>query len=103
MFLLALAAVLCARDPLTFLLGWELMTLVPAAMILVARGADRKARRTVFIYLAVTHLGGAGTWVAILLLAEAGAIGDASAMRPGSGLQARSRLPRSSGSGRRPA
>ena len=29
-FLLALAAVLCARDPLTFLAGWELMTLLPA-------------------------------------------------------------------------
>jgi hydrogenase-4 component B len=86
-FLLALAAVLCARDPLTFLAGWELMTLVPAAMILVAHAADRPARETVFSYLAVTHLGGVGTWVAVLLLAKAGAIGDPSAIASGSGLQ----------------
>jgi hydrogenase-4 component B len=86
-FLLALAAVLCARDPLTFLVGWELMTLLPAALILVAREGDRPARETVFTYVAITHLGGAGTWIAILLLAEAGAIGDASAISTGSGLQ----------------
>ena len=74
-FVLSLAAVLCARDPLTFLSGWELMTLLPAVVILVARGGDRYARRTVFTYVAITHLGGAGTWIAILLLAKAGAIG----------------------------
>ena len=78
---------LCARDPLTFLAGWELMTLFPAAVILVARGADRRARRTVFIYLAVTHLGGAGTWIAVLLLAHAGAIGGHATIASGSGLQ----------------
>jgi hydrogenase-4 component B len=86
-FLLALALVFCGRDPVTLLTGWELMTLVPAAVILVARSADRRSRRTVFIYLAITHLGGAGTWVAILLLAKANAIGDASAIGSGSGLQ----------------
>jgi hydrogenase-4 component B len=86
-FLLALASVLCARDPLTFLAGWELMTLLPAMLILVARGADREARETVFAYAAITHLGGAGTWIAILLLAQAEAIGDPSAISTGSGLQ----------------
>jgi hydrogenase-4 component B len=86
-FLLALAAVLCARDPLTFLAAWELMTLLPAALILVARDGDREARETVFAYVAITHLGGAGTWIAILLLADAGAIGDPSAISSGSGLQ----------------
>jgi hydrogenase-4 component B len=87
-FVLSLAAVLCARDPLTFLSAWELMTLLPAVVILVARGSDRYARRTVFTYVAITHLGGAGTWVAILLLAKAGAIGNPSAIGSGSGLQA---------------
>jgi hydrogenase-4 component B len=87
-FLLALTMVLCARDPLTFLTGWELMTLIPAAVILVARAADRHARQTVFSYLAVTHLGGVGTWISILLLAHAGAVGDPAAIGPGSGLQA---------------
>jgi len=87
-FLLAMALVVCARDPLTFLTGWELMTLLSAAVILVARAADRHARETVFVYLAVTHLGGAGTWIAILLLAHANAIGDPTALRSGSGVQA---------------
>ncbi len=86
-FVLAMAGVLCARDPLTFLAGWELMTLLPAAVILVARAGDRVARNTVFVYLAITHLGGAGTWIAVLLLAGAGAIGDPSALATGSGLQ----------------
>jgi hydrogenase-4 component B len=85
-FLLTLAEVLCARDPLTFLGGWELMTLLPAAMILVQR-ADRAARHTVFVYVAATHLAGAGTWVAVLLAARAGALGGDAAPAQGSGLQ----------------
>ena len=86
-FVVVLAAVLCARDPLTFLAAWELMTLLPAALILVAHGAARNARRSVFTYVAVTHLGGAGTWIAILLLASAGAVGDPSAISTGSATQ----------------
>ena len=39
-FLLALALVLCARDPLTFLAGWESITLLSATAILVWRRAD---------------------------------------------------------------
>ena len=87
LFLLTLAWLFCARDPLTFLAAWELMTLLPAAVILVARGADRPSRRTVFTYLAVTHLAGVGTWVAILLLADAESIGGGSTLARGSGLQ----------------
>jgi hydrogenase-4 component B len=86
-FVLVLAGVLCARDPLSFLAFWEVMTLLPAVVILVAHGAGPASRRIVFTYVAITHLGGAGTWVAILLLAEAGAIGDPSALSTGSGLQ----------------
>jgi hydrogenase-4 component B len=86
-FLLALVGVLCARDPITFLGGWELMTLLPAAIILVAHD-DRLARRAVFVYVAVTHLGGAGAWIAILLLAHAGAIGGTGTVGDGSALQA---------------
>jgi hydrogenase-4 component B len=87
LFVLALALVLCARDPLTFLAGWESMTLVSATVILVSCRAHRRARQTVFNYLAMTHLGGAGTWVAILLLAHAGAIGGHVTISSGSGLQ----------------
>jgi hydrogenase-4 component B len=86
LFVLVQLLVLVARDPLTFLLGWEAMTLVPAAVILVGR-ADEAARRTVFFYVALTHLAGVGTWVAVLLLAREGAIGDAAVMTSGSGVQ----------------
>ena len=85
-FLLVLVEVLCARDPLTFLAGWELMSLLPAAMILVER-SDRGSRRTVFVYVAFTHLAGAGTWIAILLAAHAGALDGTSALAKGSALQ----------------
>ena len=84
-FVLVLVEVLCARDPLTFLTGWELMTLLPAAMILVAHPEDA-SRRTVFLYVAATHLAGAGTWIAVLLLAHAGALGG-TPVAQGSALQ----------------
>ncbi|MEO5634567.1 proton-conducting transporter membrane subunit [Gaiella sp.] len=86
-FLLSLIGVLCARDPLSFLFLWELMTLVPAAIILVGT-ATESARRTVFTYVAITHLGGAGTWIALLLLAHEGAIGNSTALSEGSTVQA---------------
>jgi hydrogenase-4 component B len=85
-FVLTLAEVLCARDPLTFLAGWELMTLLPAALILVGR-SDDNARRSVFLYVAVTHIAGAGTWIAVLLAAHAGVFGGTSVLARGSGLQ----------------
>ena len=84
-FVLVLAEVLCARDPLTFLAGWELMTLLPAAMILVSR-PEASARRSVFLYIAATHVAGAGTWIAVLLAAHAGAL-DGHMIARGSGLQ----------------
>jgi len=78
-FLLALAGLLAARDVVSFLGFWELMTLVPAAAILVAR-RDGPVRAAVFAYLAITHLGGAGVWVAVLVAANHGAIGDPAAL-----------------------
>lgn len=86
-FVLVMAALLAARDPVSLLGSWELMTLLPAAIILIHRGADRESRSTAFVYLAITHLGGAGTWVSILLLAKAGAIGAPGMVATGSGLQ----------------
>jgi hydrogenase-4 component B len=73
-FLLALVGLLSARDVSTFLGFWELMTLVPAGAILIAR-QDREARGGVFAYLAITHIGGAGVWVSMLVLAQHGALG----------------------------
>jgi len=66
-FLLSLTGLLAARDVSTFLAFWELMTLAPAAAILVAR-RDAAVRRTVQAYVAITHLGGAGVWIALLAL-----------------------------------
>ena len=86
LFVIVQVLVLTARDPLTFLVGWEAMTLVPAAVILIAH-ADEPARRAVFFYVALTHLAGAGTWVAILLLANEGAIGDPTVVETGSGVR----------------
>ncbi len=73
-FISSLVLVLTARDLTTFLAGWELMTLVPAAIILVGR-SDRPVRRAAFVYLAVTHLGGVGVWVALLALAQLDLVG----------------------------
>jgi hydrogenase-4 component B len=86
-FLLALAGVLAARDVTTFLAFWELMTLVPAAAILAAR-RDAPVRAAVQAYLAITHLGGAGVWIAVLVLARRGAIGHPAALASaGAGVQ----------------
>ena len=78
-FVLALVGVLTARTALGFLTFWELMTLLPAGAILVVREGVR-ARRSVFEYLAITHLGGVGVWVSLLLLAHLGALGDPAAV-----------------------
>lgn len=73
LFIAAMLLVLAARDPSTFLAGWELMTILPAASILVAH-SDRPVRHAVLVYLAVTHLGGAGVWFCLLLLSSLGAV-----------------------------
>ncbi len=66
-FVLSLVGVLTARSAPAFLTFWELMTLLPAATILATRH-QASARRSVFQYLAITHLGGVGVWVAVLLV-----------------------------------
>lgn len=83
-FLLSLLGVLTARSAMSFLAFWELMTLLPAAMILAARN-EPIARRAVFQYLAITHLGGAGVWIALLLLVGQGALGDPAALQAAGG------------------
>jgi hydrogenase-4 component B len=74
-FVLVLVGLVCARDVVSFLAFWELMTVLPAATILVAR-QSRRVRRSVFVYLAVTHVGGVGAWISLLLLAHIGAFTD---------------------------
>jgi hydrogenase-4 component B len=72
-FSLALVGLVAARDVATFLGFWELMTLLPASVILVVR-QDEQARRDVFAYLAITHLGGIGVWASMLVLTAHGAL-----------------------------
>jgi hydrogenase-4 component B len=79
LFLLSLGGVVAARDPSIFLAAWELMTLTPAAAILVRR-ADTEVRHVVFVYLAITHLGGTGVWICMLALAHHGALADPGAL-----------------------
>lgn len=87
LFLFALCGVLTARDVGSFLAFWELMTLVPAAAILVRR-SERRSRRDAFAYVAITHLGGVGVWLALIALQHVGAFGDGTALaRHGVGLQ----------------
>ena len=81
-FLLAMVGVLVARTPLVFLTFWELMTLLPAGAILVTR-PEVEARRAVFQYLAITHLGGAGVWVSLLLIGGKGGFADPSVIGAG--------------------
>ncbi len=75
MFLLCLIGLITARDPSTLLGFWELITLVPAVAILV-RNSDAQVRSAVYVYLAVTHIGGVGVWISVLVLADAGALSD---------------------------
>lgn len=74
-FIAAMCLVICARDVSTFLVGWELMTLIPAVAILVYR-RDRGGRDAVLSYLGVTHLGGVGVWLCLIMLAHAGVLSD---------------------------
>lgn len=83
-FLLTLVGVLAARDITTLLAFWELMTLVPAAAILVAKRTP-EVRGAVYAYLGITHLGGAGVWIALLMLQRHGAIGDPRALAAAGG------------------
>ncbi len=83
-FLLALTGVLTARDPMTFLASWELMTMLPAASILISR-RDPEVRAAVYAYVAITHLGGAGVWIALLVAAHHGALGHPQALTAAGG------------------
>lgn len=78
-FLLALTGVLVARDVSSFLASWELMTMVPAASILAVR-RDATVRSAVYAYVAITHVGGAGVWLALLIATSYGALGHPQAL-----------------------
>ena len=105
LFQLVLVGVLVARDVTTFLAFWELMTLVPGGGDPGAHGDSPRPGATVFEYLAITHIGGAGVWVAMIVLAGyGGPSGDPARARDGRGGDRPSwPSPGSSASGPRPA
>ncbi len=78
-FVLALVGVVVARDAVTFLITWELMSLAPAvAILLTSRTAE--TCRSVLVYLGSTHLAGVGVWLSMLTLAHLGAFTDPHAL-----------------------
>jgi len=58
LFLLSMIVVVTAATGFAFLIGWELMTLVSAALILI-EGDSEERRHNVFIYLLMMHAGAA--------------------------------------------
>ena len=78
-FALALVGVVVARDAVSFLLMWELMSLAPAATILIA-SRSREVCRVVLVYLGMTHVAAAGVWLSVLTLAHLHAFSNAHAM-----------------------
>ena len=84
-FLVAMIGVVCARDVLGFLMCWELMTILPAACVLIVK-SEPQVRRAIVEYLAITHLGGVGVWIALLVLAERGVVGGTHLAAQGTGI-----------------
>ena len=88
LFLLSMIVVVTASTGFAFLAGWELMTLVSAALILI-EGDSPERRHNVFIYLLMMHAGAAAVAACFFLFLpyshslDFGAIRAASAAMPG--------------------
>ena len=67
LFLFSMMLVVTAASGFAFLVGWELMTLFSAALIL-AEGHSPERQRNVFIYLLMMHAGAAAVAAAFWLL-----------------------------------
>lgn len=65
-FLLSMIVVVTSSNGFAFLAGWELMTLVSAALILIEGDAPER-RHNVFIYLMMMHAGAAAVAAAFFL------------------------------------
>ncbi len=66
LFILSMVAVVVASTVFVFMLGWELMTLLSAGLILIEGDAEDR-RRSLFIYLAMMHAGAAAVFASFLL------------------------------------
>lgn len=83
-FVLSMAGLVASRDVTTFLACWELMTLLPAAAMLVSR-QDEEVRSAVILYVGITHVAAIGVWATMLVLSANGVLGG-EPLEPG-GLQ----------------
>ncbi len=79
-FLLSMIVVVTAATGFAFLVGWELMTLVSAALILL-EGDSEERRHNVFIYLLMMHAGAAAVAAAFFLFLPFSHSLDLSALR----------------------
>ncbi len=92
LFILSMAAVVVSSTIFAFMLGWELMTLLSAGLILI-EGDDDERRRSLFIYLAMMHAGAAAVFAAFLLFVpHAPALTFAEMRAAGGGLPAQLRM-----------
>ncbi len=79
-FLLSMTLVVIASTAFAFLFGWELMTLLSAALILVD-GDSEQRRHNIFIYLLMMHAGAAAVIASFLLFLPHAAGLDFAAVR----------------------
>jgi hydrogenase-4 component B len=66
LFILSMALVVVASTAFAFMLGWELMTLLSAGLILI-EGDSEDRRRSLFLYLVMMHAGAAAVLAAFFL------------------------------------
>jgi hydrogenase-4 component B len=66
LFIFSMISVVVASTVFVFMLGWELMTLLSAALILLEGDAEDR-RRSLFIYLAMMHVGAGAVFASFLL------------------------------------
>jgi len=84
LFILSMVLVVVASTIFAFMVGWELMTLLSAGLILIeGDGEDR--RRSLFLYLVMMHAGAAAVFASFLLFVPYAPALTLAAMRAAAG------------------
>jgi hydrogenase-4 component B len=84
LFILSMALVVVASTAFAFMLGWELMTVLSAGLILI-EGDSEDRKRSLFIYLAMMHAGAAAVLGTFLLFVPQAQTLTFAAMRAAAG------------------
>ena len=85
LFLLSMVVVVTGSTAFAFLFGWELMTLLSAALVMID-GSEGERRRNVFIYLLMMHASAAAVVGAFFMFLPHAAGMDFASMRAGAPL-----------------